>query len=410
MEVDESVDFLVSVNEDDEIARNDGCFCCSTICNFIFEKISNFLFGSTLQPGSGNDDIIIFDDESILDMNMFPKDSNLFLNYIDHEEFNERILKYRIKNGIHMGFSIEELLENKGFKNLLFDYDTSDNFVHKLHVFNDEMDSKHLLCQLFVRVDGTYNANKAKRTHIPLHKGESFAKAHDRMLTKLGFFELDFLNIVWLRLQDYSISSSKERLKLPGQNYPGLGIGREIEEMLISFVTEKQRDGVYNTPEFWHNAYLYFISSEFHFLNPAFEGFFRSICQAVANDLKKRGLSKVAWAIAQGKVIHAPTGESVKWTSMEQVYPISKRMKKYFESMMYANIVRENYHPEEYYIQWDDHHDNHEHQQNDDNKQHINQNNQQNDQNENNQNVQQPTMKEEDESIDSDISVDNSFN
>ena len=39
---------------------------------------------------------------------------------------------------------------------------------------------------------------------------------------------------------------------------------------------------------------------------------------------------------------------------MEQVYPISKRMKKYFESSVYSSIVRQNYKPDEYKIDWGD--------------------------------------------------------
>ena len=159
--------------------------------------------------------------------------------------------------------------------------------------------------------------------------------------------------IEWLRLQDYRLQPKRNQMILPNQIHPGLGIGHEIEEAILHFIAKKGRDGLLNTPEYWYNAYLYYTTTCFHFLNPVFEGYFRSITESVRKDLETHRLPKVAWAIAQGKLFHRPTGTKVIWTAQEQIAPISSRLRAYF-GRKYFDMVMKNYHPKDYYIQWDD--------------------------------------------------------
>lgn len=175
------------------------------------------------------------------------------------------------------------------------------------------------------------------------------------MINKLGRNELDMTIIDWLRLQDYRLQASS--MILPNQIHPGLGIGHEIEEVLMYMIRRKKRDGAFNTPEHWYNAYMYYNYCHFHFLNPAFEGIFRSINESIRKDIETKKLTKVAWAVTQGKLYHRLTGLPFKWVMTEQVCPMSRRMKKYFDND-YTNIVMRNYHPKDYYIKWDDDEDN----------------------------------------------------
>ncbi|BFU19995.1 hypothetical protein KM1_196850 [Entamoeba histolytica HM-3:IMSS] len=344
-------DFLFS-----EKQKGDGCFLWALIQNFfseICQKISNLLFGTMLRADSIDNNIIIFDDEDILGLSNIPKNSNKFLNYFDHNELINKIMKYKVKNGSNAGYSIEQILQSKNLNDLIFDFDTSDYYVHKMYVFNEKKDSHNLICQLFLRVNSKFNVSNAKKISTPDYMKEAFEEGTRFMKKKLGGHDLDLTVIDWLRLQDYRIQPKKGCMVLPGQIHPGLGIGHEIEEMLMDFIQQRGRDGSLNTPEHWHNAYMYYNSSHFHFLNPAFEGFFRSINESIRKDIESHRLTAVAWAIAQGKLYHKQTGEKIKWATLEQVCPISRKMHNYF-GQEYIDIVMRNYHPEDYFIDWDD--------------------------------------------------------
>ena len=79
--------------------------------------------------------------------------------------------------------------------------------------------------------------------------------------------EFNFTIVEWLRLQDYRIEANEGTLLLPGQFHPGLKIGHEVEEMMLDFVYKRKKDGLMNYPDHWYNAYMYFVYSNFHFLN-----------------------------------------------------------------------------------------------------------------------------------------------
>ncbi|KAL7715339.1 Uncharacterized protein QTN25_007262 [Entamoeba marina] len=332
-------------------------YLCFTLIQTIFTKIcqfiSNFLFGTMLHAESIDNNIIIFDDEDILDLNNRQRGSDKFLNYIDHDQFVKTILKYKVQRGPNANYTVEEILKSKDLNDLIFDFDTSDYFVHKLNVYNIQKDPNHLICQLFLRVSGRFNVFSAKKILVEDYIKDSIKSGNEFVTKTLGKIDLDLTIIDWLRLQDYRRQPSKNNMILPNQIHPGLGIGHEIEEFLLHIVEKKGRDGLMNTPEHWYNAYIYYTSSSFHFLNPAFEGFFRSVNESVRKDIQKYHLATVAWAIAQGKLYHIPTSTPVKWVTQEQICPVSKRMKAYF-GKEYIDIVMRNYHPKDYFIKWDD--------------------------------------------------------
>lgn len=220
-------------------------------------------------------------------------------------------------------------------------------------MYNEKKDLSHLIAQLFIRVNGRFNVRNAKKVAVPRYLEKAMEQGTSFMINKLGATDLDLTIIDWLRLQDYRIDTRRKKEILPGQIRAGLGIGHEIEELMLSMVAKKGRDGMLNTPEHWHNAYLYYTSTQFHFLNPVFEGFFRSINESVRKEIETHHLTSVAWAISNGKLYHRPTDERITWVTPEQVCPVSRRLKAYFNSD-YADLVMRNYHPKDYYIKWDD--------------------------------------------------------
>ncbi|EAL52197.2 hypothetical protein EHI8A_057830 [Entamoeba histolytica HM-1:IMSS-B] len=343
-------------NKGNEAKTNYFYKILKTIREYIIQQLNDllrWLFGEMIQNECIENNIEIFDDEDILDLDCIPRGSEKFLNQYDQDELADKMLKYKVKYGPNSGSSIKEVLERKGINNLKIEFDTSDYYVHKAQLFNEKKDSNHLIGQLFLRVNNKFNIVNCKRVVMPNFFENAFKEGVYFMEQKLSKTELNLTIIEWLRLQDYRIEPKDGTLMLPGQIHPGLGIGHEIEEMLMDFISRKGRDGPLNTPEHWYNAYLYYMRSHFHFLNPAFEGLFRSINASIKKDIEEHRLTGVAWAIAQGKLYHRPTKEQIIWVALEQVYPLSRRMKNYF-GQEYTEIVMRNYHPKDYFIDWDD--------------------------------------------------------
>ncbi|ELP91897.1 hypothetical protein EIN_398270 [Entamoeba invadens IP1] len=320
----------------------------NAIISTVMKNVIDFLMSHFFKT-EAVETIALFDDGDILDLVTMPRGCDRFLNYYDTAELEEHVLNYVVKRGPNSGSTIKEVFIRKNLNDLIFDFDLSDYFVHKVQLYDKIKDPHHLIGQLFLRVNSHFNPLCSKKVVVPQFFTSEFENGYT-FVSKHLKEELDMTIIEWLRLQDYRLPPSTDKL-LPGQIHPGLGVGHEVEEMIMSFVVAKNRDGMLNTPEHWYNAYLYYTSSHFHFLNPAFEGFFRSINESVRKDIEKRRLCNVAWAIAQGKLMHRPTNTIVKWVSLEQVFPISKKLRAYFNAE-YTNLVMKNYHPKDFYIEW----------------------------------------------------------
>lgn len=239
-----------------------------------------------------------------------------------------------------------------------------------------------LLAQLFVRRETSFSVMETKsftckESGVPNFYAKAF---NDGLHVLRNFFKTEKLQMVvveWLRMQD-PLKSFGERTPLPGQLHPGLGLGNDAAKIFCTLARNKGRDGILNLPEHFYNAYLYAQGFNlYHFLNPAFEGYFKSICKAIEPDIKKHGISAVAWAVFRG-MLHCRmvdgdvaddregngekddtsvpvqvTPARIKWVSQEQVCPLSGRMTKYFKSSEYANAVKKAYHPEAFFIMWE---------------------------------------------------------
>eukprot|EP00698_Gefionella_okellyi_P000171 TRINITY_DN1014_c0_g3_i3.p2 TRINITY_DN1014_c0_g3~~TRINITY_DN1014_c0_g3_i3.p2 ORF type:complete len:174 (-),score=60.42 TRINITY_DN1014_c0_g3_i3:377-898(-) len=121
--------------------------------------------------------------------------------------------------------------------------------------------------------------------------------------------------------------------------------------MLAHACTIRRRDGIMNIPEYFHNALLY--SPQFQFINPAFEGMFRSILAAVTPALEQYGLAAVSWAVAEGKLIDMHRNRRYQWQPEEQVRALSARMKAYFDSQAYQQVLQQSVDTERFVLRWD---------------------------------------------------------
>ncbi len=142
------------------------------------------------------------------------------------------------------------------------------------------------------------------------------------------------LVIQWLRLQNPGLPASARSL-LPGQKYPGLGLGRKVMEMLVALVQRRNLAGIVNRPEFLHNAWLY--SPHFLYLDPVAEGRLR----ALKRDLSHLSLWQVAWAAQRGFVVEDGCRNFFRWYQGEQLLPNCPALQEHFHGQAYRNAVDE---------------------------------------------------------------------
>lgn len=147
--------------------------------------------------------------------------------------------------------------------------------------------------------------------------------------------DVNMLNIRWFSLQNPLASFSAKRPRLPGQRYPGSGLAKACFHLICELAMRKSRDGIVNVPEHFHNAFLY---ENFMFLDPEEQGRFVRISSDLAMDIEQRGLAAVSWAVYLGFM--KCNGEKATWQPHEQVFPLSKRMKAYFNNSEYVDEVK----------------------------------------------------------------------
>jgi hypothetical protein len=146
---------------------------------------------------------------------------------------------------------------------------------------------------------------------------------------------LHMLIIQWIRLQDPTRAFTPERPALPGQDFPGCGVGHEVMDMLLGLSERLGFSGILVCPEFAHNAVIY--SRQFSFFDPAAQGRFEALC-ACQEDLS---LATFAWAVHLGCVRDASSGDEFSWFHEEMIRPTDRTVERYLASEAYLDRVRE---------------------------------------------------------------------
>lgn len=139
----------------------------------------------------------------------------------------------------------------------------------------------------------------------------------------------------WLEFQDPKGVFEPDRPPLPGQEHPGLGVFREITQLLDRYVSQTPAEAIVAIPEYFHNAWLY--SRSFQFLEAPVEGTFR----ALIRDLMPAGLSRASHAVDQGEVLDQD-GQIFRWQPHQQVCPLNEITGSYFTKPDYLESVKES--------------------------------------------------------------------
>ena len=134
--------------------------------------------------------------------------------------------------------------------------------------------------------------------------------------------ELELLVIEWLLLQHPRAEFGPYRRPLPGQQFPGLGMLKDVLGWVVMQCEILGLDGVFYSPSSYHVAAQ--SRSLVRFLHPEHEARFRALKAAMPG----LSLSEASQAIEQGRMRDAATGATVRWEGEPMVLPVSSRLKE----------------------------------------------------------------------------------
>jgi acetoin utilization deacetylase AcuC-like enzyme len=121
------------------------------------------------------------------------------------------------------------------------------------------------------------------------------------------------LYVHWLALRNPRARFAPERPQLPGQDVPGLGLSREIAELLVRMAARLGLDGIAFRPAAYHLAFR--GRATLRFVDPARQGRFEALVEA----LEHLPLVDATRAVAEGRIrldgkpYQWETDEMVKW-------------------------------------------------------------------------------------------------
>ena len=206
-------------------------------------------------------------------------------------------------------YGVTPKLAARGFSETRVELDTSEPERQVVRVRGRRDGALHLLGEAFLHTD----VFSTSAPFAPLLHGR----------------EVPLLFIQWLRLQDPTRAFAPDRPRLPGQDYPGLGVGREVVRMFLGMAERLGLGGIASCPEFAHNAVLY--AAAFRFFDPAAQGRFEALQQSCAG----LTLAELAWAVESGAVLDDSAGRPLAWARDEMICPTGDVLRAYLDSADY---------------------------------------------------------------------------
>jgi len=261
---------------------------------------------STAQLQREDDDSDIINEADLFNIDIGKRGRNCFLGYYSLEGLKLVFEKYGV---------IDDL-KKIGFNKIIYDLDTADPYLHRLTLYNQHKTPRDMLVEIVLKKQSII-------IDMPFENalnGKSF----------------ETLAIEWMGMQNPYSQFTRKRPQLPGQKYPGLGLASKAVELLMIMCWRLNLAGLINTPDHYHNAYVY--SRIFFYLNPLYQ----ARLSALVRDLKKYPLDMIAWAIEWGAVYDQVQNKPLEWFVGKQIVPFNEQLKKLFNSKEYKQYVKEN--------------------------------------------------------------------
>jgi hypothetical protein len=149
----------------------------------------------------------------------------------------------------------------------------------------------------------------------------------------------------WLTLQNPVQKFSEQFTPLPGQARPGLSLGPKIMKLFMYVGRIIRKDCLLAFPAYFHNALLF--SRYFRFWNPRKEG----EVLAIRGTFSHTPLKQLAWVVHLN-CLKNEDGTAYEWAAEEQVLPLSRGLKGYFDSREYREAVKKARRERAFSVDW----------------------------------------------------------
>ncbi|MCB1057688.1 MAG: hypothetical protein KDD11_19475, partial [Acidobacteria bacterium] len=205
-----------------------------------------------------------------------------------------RFLDFYSKHGLELVLERSGLLDRlraRGFHDLVLDVDLEDESGETVRLFS-EQHGRELLAEL--------RANRDRRL-IP---------------------GMELLQVEWLLLQNPRAHFAPGEAPLPGQEYPGLGMLRDVVALLVVVCERLHLDGISFVPSHYHLAST--SHKVLRFLDPHHEVTYDALQEALAG----LSVAEASHAVEAGRIRDTRTGEIFHWTPMAMVLPVSPALQE----------------------------------------------------------------------------------
>lgn len=156
----------------------------------------------------------------------------------------------------------------------------------------------------------------------------------------------NFLVLEWLTLQNPCLDFEGQKTPLPGQNHPGLNLGKKVIDLFCYLARLNKNQGVIAYPAYFHNALLF--TRYFDFMSPQK----KAEVEVIKRNFKKMTFKELAW-IVHLECLRDREGNIYKWESEEMLLPINKEWEDYFNSRKYRQEVKKAKKRLKYSVDWD---------------------------------------------------------
>ena len=164
----------------------------------------------------------------------------------------------------------------------------------------------------------------------------SYLNLSRELRSELGDAQLPVLNVEWLLLQNPLKTFDALRPPLPGQLLPGLGLGREVFELLRNVCTRLKLAGLIVVPSYMHNGVFY--DPDFHYCDPHYQGLFEALKRDLLGESPTPArIMQMTWAVRWGFVFDTNEEATLpfKWFHEPMVSVVSKQTRDFIESQWY---------------------------------------------------------------------------
>lgn len=151
---------------------------------------------------------------------------------------------------------------------------------------------------------------KTKSGEILVHIRLKFADFYIKKISS----NRKMIYIDWLLTQNVNLKNEIHKKKLfKGQEFPGLNLFKEITIFIFLIHKKIQSYGVFNIPEYFHDAILF--QKEFRFVDPEKEAYFKKI-QA---QFKKMTIRELSNLIHENKIFFKTNSTQFLWNHGEML-------------------------------------------------------------------------------------------